>query len=107
MSKAIMTDSAIMTVANAEKITGITVKEVSRWRKRLGNKAKYREHMIVAAYRGEREACRGLPSQCLGEKKDYVDLAAGRPIPILSDGSGSDAGYLRIERPPPAASVFQ
>ena len=36
---------------DAEAQTGITRMQVSRWRKHLANRAKYREQMILAAYR--------------------------------------------------------
>jgi len=36
---------------DAEKLTGISNQLVSRWRKRLENREKYRERMIIAAYR--------------------------------------------------------
>lgn len=52
MTKPIISESEIMTVKEAERLTDISVVQVSRWRKRLGNKVKYRERMIVAAYRG-------------------------------------------------------
>jgi hypothetical protein len=40
-----------LTREDAEKQTGITPQQVSRWRKHTADKAKYRERMILAAYR--------------------------------------------------------
>jgi len=50
--KAINSESELMTKAEAEKLSGISQVQVSRWRHHLKNKDNYRQHMIVAAYRG-------------------------------------------------------
>lgn len=44
-------DRAHFSVDQAEKTTGITKRQVSRWRKGIGNKPKYRERLLLAAYR--------------------------------------------------------
>jgi len=52
MEKVIISESEIITKTDAEKLTNISVVQVSRSRHRLQNKEAYREHMIIAAYRG-------------------------------------------------------
>ena len=44
-------DSAIIPVDDAQNLTGIRTYQVSRWRKRLRDKNKYRESMLASAYR--------------------------------------------------------
>jgi len=50
-SDTIVSDRDTMNVARAVTETGVTKLQVSRWRKHLRDRPKYRERMILAAYR--------------------------------------------------------
>ncbi len=50
-NRPIVADRATIDVAAASTQTGVTKEQVSRWRKHLKDRAKYREKMILAAYR--------------------------------------------------------
>jgi len=52
MGKVINSESELITKADAEKLSGISQVQVSRWRNSLHNKEHYRGRMLVAAYRG-------------------------------------------------------
>jgi hypothetical protein len=49
--RAIIADREIISADDAEASTGVTPKQVSRWRKKLKDPKKYREAMIIAAFR--------------------------------------------------------
>jgi len=77
MGKIIVTDSATITVEDAERLTGISKKEVSRWRKRLENKAQYRD------WKGQKRRAGQLLAEIERSQGKRTDLTSGGEQPKL------------------------
>ena len=71
-------DRGLFSVENAEHVTGIANQQVSRWGKYLADKPKYRERLILAAYRkaglaptsfSRPATSRTMPSGCASSRR--------------------------------------